>query len=350
MAGLEELTQAEDLKVVTEPEEDEETIADSDEEEPVQQRSLRRGKDRAIERKRKQDKERERKERAEIEKAKKPTKQAKQLDKILKKIESCKDKIKEYEAEIATLDDDLREADCPRTRVLGRDRFWNRYYWLERNAMPYAGLPTSSTADAGYANGRIWIQGPDDLERLGFIELAPAENDQYRRAFQMSVPERKILEEGPTNTYTARHWAYYDDPDEIDKLIAWLDIRGAREVKLRKELLSQRDKICHSMEKRKEYLNKPKDAGSESTEPATRLSTRTKTNVGPSRHRYMAWKNTTALHEIGHLHSEPARVPKKGVARASNKRKDAFEDEGRQTRALNRSGKPLTRQGVRYKF
>src|SRR5271168_4431874 len=80
-------------------------------------------------------------------------------------------KIDQAEDAIADVDNDLREADCPRTRVLGKDRFWNRYYWFERNAMPYEGLGESSTADAEYANGRLWVQGPDDIEREGFIDV-----------------------------------------------------------------------------------------------------------------------------------------------------------------------------------
>ena len=328
--------------------EDEDLIMASDDEEPVQQRSLRRANDRAAERKKKLEEDRERKERAELEKAKKPTKQARQLEKLRKKIDAVLENIKELEEEMATLDNDLREADCPRTRVLGKDRFWNRYYWFERNAMPYAGLPDSSTAHAGYANGCLWVQGPDDMERQGFIELSDAENSQYRAAFNMSVPERKMIEEGETHTFTAQQWGYYDDPDQLDKLIAWLDVRGVREIKLRKELQGQRDKISIHMEKRKEYLAKSDNKRSESAEPVTRVSTRTKTYIDPTGHRCMDWTNSTAIRELGHLHSEPAKGPKKGIARSSKKRPSEAEDEGRQTRASNRSGKPSSRLGGRY--
>lgn len=342
------LEEMEDLNM-DDPEEDEDVVMESEEEEePIQLRSLRRANDRAAERKRKLEEDRERKERAEVEKAKKPTKQAKQLEKVMRKIEDEIEKIKEYEDEIATLDNDLREADCPRTRVLGIDRFWNRYYWFERNAMPYAGLPTSSTANAGYANGRIWVQGPDDMERIGFIELTEADNVAYRAAFQMTVPERKMVEEGQTHTFTARQWAYYDDADQLDKLIAWLDIRGKRELKLRKELQAQREKIAIHMQKRVEYLTQHESKRAESVERATRVSTRMKTYIDPSGHRCIDWKNTTAIEELGHIHSEQR--PKRGVARVTGKKAAVVEDEGRQTRASNRSGKPLTRQGGRYNF
>lgn len=342
-----------DSKLYPETEEDgepdgaEDEPMESEDEEPHQGRSLRRANDRALQRKRRLEEEKERKAKAIAEKAKKPSKQAKQLDKVLKKVEGVKARIREYEDEVNTIENDLREADCPRTRVLGKDRFWNRYYWMERNAMPYAGLPTSSTAGAGYANGCVWVQGPDDMERQGFIELSETENMQYRRAFHMGVPERKMLEEGSTHVFTARQWGYYDDPDQLDKLIGWLDSRGTREIKLRKELQAQREKISTHMLKRKEYLSS-EDKKSESGEPMTRISTRNRNYVDPTGYRCLKWKNSTALLDLGHLHSEPKPPSyKKQSAKAAKK---PNEEEGRQTRATNRNGKVLTRQGTRYQF
>lgn len=347
-ADLEELAE---LKMEVDDDEaaDEDEVMDSEDEEPHQGRSLRRAHDRAQARKKRKEEEKERKEKALAEKAKKPSKQEKQYEKVLKKIEEVKEKIKEHEEEVQTLQNDLRENDCPRTRVLGMDRFWNRYYWLERNAMPYAGLPDSSTADAEYANGCIWVQGPDDLERQGFIELSEAENAQYRRAFQMTVPERKMFEEGDTHVFTARQWGYYDNPDHLDKLIGWLDVRGVREVKLRKALSADRETISFHMKKRQEYLH-GEDRKSETNEPATRVSTRTKTYIDPCGHRFLKWRNNTAINEIGHLHCEPRSTPtrkKRGVAET---KKPLIEEEPRQTRATNRQGKVPTRQGSRYNF
>ena len=350
-----EVIEAEDSRMDTandETEPDEDVNMDTeDDEDPHQGRSLRRGTDRAIERKRKMDAEKDRKAKEKAEKAKKPSKEVRQLDKINKKIDKLQDQIREFEEEVSVIENDLREADCPRTRVLGKDRFWNRYYWMERNAMPYAGLPDSSTASAGYANGRIWVQGPDDIERVGFIELSDQENDQYRRAFQMSVPERKILEEGNTHVFTANEWGYYDDPESLDYLIGWLDPRGEREMKLRKELQHQREKITTYMENRKEYLAcDDKDKDGDAIEPVKRVSTRTKTYVDSAGHRCTKWRNLTALNELGHLHSEP-KPPSYGRTKKGKKESNQLvEDEGRVTRATNRQGKTLARQGTRYTF
>ncbi|KKZ67638.1 hypothetical protein EMCG_06698 [[Emmonsia] crescens] len=339
--------------------EDSEAAGDTDDEDPHPGRALRRGADRAAERKRRQEEERERKERA----AKVP-KGSKQYQRVLKKIEEEKAKVQSYEEQIAVLDNDLREADCPRTRVLGKDRFWNRYYWFERNAMPYEGLMTSSTASANYANGRLWVQGPDEMEREGFIDLPDEENQKYIQRFQMTVRQRKELEEGPTGVSNALEWGYYDDPESLDQLISWLDSRGVREVKLRKELQLYRNSIAKYMRNRAEYIAKNADEKkrAESEEEAlaaapTRMSTRTKSSGEEDlsgRYRCLKWKNGTALRENGHLHVEPGRPTKKAKRAATATTTVAVADEARERekegKATNRQGKPLTRQGTRYQF
>ncbi|KAL3473994.1 ATP-utilizing chromatin assembly and remodelling N-terminal-domain-containing protein [Aspergillus californicus] len=298
------------------------------------QRSLRGGLDRAMERKRKLDYERDRKEQL----AKQP-KGSKQYQKVLKKIEEQKAAVKTHEEKIADIDDDLREADCPRTRCLGKDRFCNRYWWFERNGMPYEGLPTSSTAEAKYANGRLWVQGPDEMERLGFIDIAEDLKRQYTKQFHISPIERKKHEEGPTRLARAHEWGYYDEPEAIEKLLDWLDSRGERETKLRKELLLQRDNIVKYMQVRREYLERTDDDSEDL--PTKRVTTRNKTYVADDKHRCLNWKNTLALTENGHLHMEAAR-PAKRARRAAEEPKAA--------KATNRQGKPLTRQGARYSF
>lgn len=284
---------------------------ESDEDEKAR-RSRRRGGDRAAERQRKRE-ELERKKEAEL--AAKAPKQSKQFLKVLKDIQKKEDFVKKCEDEIAIIDNDLREADCGRTRVLGKDRFWNRYYWFERNGMPYGGLPNSSTANAGYANGCIWVQGPDDMEREGYIDLASPYQDEYKAKFNMTVPQRKKMEEGRTSVYNAWQWGYYSQPSEVDSLLNWLDPRGFNEVKLRKEMLLYKDKIVGNMENRTQYLGSREETTTEEVdkkEDAKRMSTRTKShhNLEPPHFRCLEWTNTMAIDEIGHLHSEPPPLPK----------------------------------------
>lgn len=291
----------------------EDDTADS-EEEGAPRRNIRRANDRAAERQRKRKQEKERKEKAE---AAKVPKQSKQFIKVLKDITKKEGFIKKCEDEIAVIDNDLREADCGRTRVLGKDRFWNRYYWFERNGMPYGGLPDSSTAAAEYANGCIWVQGPDDLEREGYIDTDPEYQAEYKAKFDMTVPERKKLEEGATSVYNARQWGYYSEPEQVDELLKWLDPRGFNELRLRKELVAFRDKIVQNMENRKKYLAsaeaEEREEKKEKRRDSKRMSTRGRHHEPtpePTNYRCLSWENTTAMEELGHLHSEPPPPPR----------------------------------------
>ncbi|KAF2100749.1 hypothetical protein NA57DRAFT_9993, partial [Rhizodiscina lignyota] len=282
---------------------------DPEDEEEVSTRALRRGQ----ERKRKRDENSARREKEKKEKAdaKNPKMSAK-MKKIIRDIEKKKEKIKECEDKIAEYDNDLREANCQRTKLLGKDRFSNRYWWFEKNGMPFSGMPDSSTAHYGYANGRIWVQGPDDMEREGFLELNDDEMAGYKNAFGFTIQERRDAEEGPTQLQTAREWGYLDDPEVVDQLIGWLDERGKREKDLRKEMQIWKDTIMTYMSRLREHLDEVETKKAEGEEQATRVSTRTKTyvDVDASKWQCLAWRNEKALAELGHLHSEQPRPRK----------------------------------------
>ncbi|KAG6015221.1 hypothetical protein E4U43_005586 [Claviceps pusilla] len=269
--------------------------------------------------------------------------QQKHYNKILKEIQKKEDIIKKCEEEVAVIENDLREADCPRTRVLGKDRFWNRYYWFERNGMPYGGLPTSSTASAEYANGCIWVQGPDDMEREGYIDGPPEAQMEYKAKFHMSVSERKAKEENGTSLFTARQWGYISEPEDVIALIKWLDPRGFNELKLRKELTNYKDRIVKHMQNRKTYLSGVGgdsgggDEANKDEQTTKRISSRIrdKTPETPS-YRCLRWENTMALDELGYLHSNPPPPPR---ARKQTKKREA------QSEAAGRSSAKSRRRG-----
>jgi hypothetical protein len=247
------------------------------------------------------------------------------VNKVLREMEKKEEIIKNCEDEVATIENDLREADCPRTRVLGKDRFWNRYYWFERNGMPYAGLPDSSTAAAGYANGRLWIQGPDELEREGYIDMPPELQNEYKAKFKMTVRERKNKEEDGTSIDSATQWGYLADVESLDGLIKWLDPRGFNELRLRKELVNYRDKIAEHMEKRQEYLrsHEEREANSRREErKRTSSRIRERTPEAPN-YRCLQWENTMAMEELGHLHGDPPPPPR---LRKQTKKREAMAD------------------------
>ncbi|KID64924.1 DDT domain-containing protein, partial [Metarhizium hybridum] len=263
--------------------------------------------------------------------------QQKQYNKILKEIQKKEDIIKECEDEVAVIENDLREADCPRTRVLGKDRFWNRYYWFERNGMPYGGLPTSSTAAAEYANGCIWVQGPDDMERKGYIDGHPDLQDEYKAKFRMTVSERKTREENGTSVFTARQWGYISEPEDLHALIKWLDPRGFNELKLRKELVNYKEKIAKHMENRKKYLAGEEDKDKKDEAVTKRSSSRIRDKTPePPTYRCLQWENTMALEELGHIHSDPPPPPR---ARKQTKKREA------QTEVAGRGAAKSRRRG-----
>jgi hypothetical protein len=244
------------------------------------------------------------------------TKKQKEWEKLLDSIEKKKDELKECEANINELDDDLRETLVHRSKVLGKDRFLNKYYWFEHNGMPFGGVPNSSTAEYGYANGRIWVQGPDAHELQPNLEEAAIAEDRQR--FGFDIPQRKAREEGETHLTTSTEWAYYDDPEDIDKLLAWLDERGVRERALRKELQVFRDRIAEYMLIMKKHISEAEKIEEEDEEETTtRISTRNKTYVEKetTKDRCLLWTNSIMRDEYGYNHSEEYEPPKKVKAK-----------------------------------
>nr|POF06003.1 imitation switch two complex protein 1 [Quercus suber] len=321
-------------------------MSDADEGIPTAGRSLRRGNYRK--RKREEDAARVEKEKAEkAAAAKVQNKQSKEFKKVLNDIEDMKKKLVDLEAKMSECDSDLREANVQRTRLLGQDRFCNRYYWYERNGQPYGGLPTSSTASNGYANGRIWIQGPDKHEIEGFIG-GPEDEKEYKSKHHISIPERRRLEEGPLMLRDATEWAFYDDTTRLDNLIGWLDERGIREKKLRKELCEWRDTIAQYMEAVKLFKEQEAARRLESNEePATRISTRHRTyeDQGAARSSCLRWTNSMALEEQDHIHSR-APPPRRG----QKKHRVTVPQQRGIATVVNRQGKPLGRMlGVMVK-
>ncbi len=312
--------------------------SDADDDAPSKGRSLRRHNDR----KRKRDEEMQRaaEEKKKAELAKQQPKQSKEFKKLLVDIDELKARVAEHEANISECDSDLREANVQRTKVLGKDRFCNRYYWFERNGQPFGGLARSNTSVYGYANGRIWVQGPDEMEREGFIDRTPEDQKAYEKTFGLTVPDRRKLEEGKTFLRSANEWGFYDDPVRLDNLISWLDDRGEREKKLRRELWDWRDTIVQYMEVHKKFKDDEAAKKVEADEEqVSRISTRHKTHeeLSASRERCLKWTNGMAFEKFGHVHSEPAK-PKMKIKAVTRQKGVAV--------ILNRHGKPVTRQGV----
>lgn len=201
-------------------------------------------------------------------------------------ITKIKRSVQRTEDKINRIDEEFRESDAQRLRKLGQDRFYNEYYFLESCGMPVFGLPNCSTSHANYATGKIFVQGPS--------EYALAELSQ-RDDGVVDTAQRRMDEEGETSLKTGA-WGYYDDADQVNALLDWLNPKGKRESKLRTAIELRGEIVAQSMEHRAAYLS-----GEQSV--PERRATRNYDPEMAERPRFQVWKNTIARKKFGHPHS-----------------------------------------------
>lgn len=264
-------------------------------------------------------------------------------EEILANITAKKAEITACENEVNYVDGKLRENSCHRTRCLGVDRYCNRYWWFERNGMPFLGHEDSSTAEHGYMNGRLWIQGPGALEREGFFDVSDEDATTFRSWAGMTPTERRQTEGDRAVLDDDTQWAYYSTPDEIRALIAWMDDRGNREKRLQKELQKWASEIFSTMRGREEYYQDLNELRRQSSEEPIGVATRKKLHSSREKlkHPCLAWSNSEATRQLGLLHSEgQGRNKMRGIARP--KGQSGFF-------AVNQpAGKRETRRGTKY--
>ncbi|KAK7548147.1 ATP-utilizing chromatin assembly and remodelling N-terminal-domain-containing protein [Phyllosticta citricarpa] len=240
---------------------------------------------------------------------------------LLSEIEKTAAAIKACENEIKKYDEELRENQCQQLRPLGSDRFCNQYWWLERWGMPLGGLPTSSTAEYNYVSGRLWIQGPPELSKD--LIQPPAEEEQKMKAERgFTMKERRNEEEGPIQLDNPDQWGYYDNPEDVQKLLEWLDDRGSRELKLKKELTNWQDQIVEYMVNWKTHMADMEAQKAAEGDEDKRIQTRQKATHAEndaSRYWCLRWENSYAVDELGHLHSEEP--PKKNNKKTKGKKR-----------------------------
>ncbi|KAK8159211.1 putative chromatin remodeling complex protein [Phyllosticta citrichinensis] len=236
-----------------------------------------------------------------------------EIEKTAAAIKACEDEIKKY-------DEELRENQCQQLRPLGSDRFCNQYWWLERWGMPLGGLPTSSTAEYNYVSGRLWIQGPPELSK-DLIEPPPEEEEKSRLERGVTMAQRREEEEGRVRLSNPDQWGYYDNPEDVQKLLEWLDDRGSRELKLKKELTAWQDQIVEYMVNWRAHMEDMEAQKLAEGDEDKRIKTRQKATHAEndaSRYWCLRWENSYAVDELGHLHSEEP--PKKNKKTKGKKR------------------------------
>lgn len=186
---------------------------------------------------------------------------------------------------LAKVEEEFRESDSQRLRKLGQDRFYSNYWFLESTGMPVHGMPNCSTSHAGYATGRIFVQGTTqaDLEELQ-IRSKLHDYDYLRR---------RTAEEGSTSLSPGM-WGYYDDADQVNALLDWLNPKGIRESKLKTAIEQRGEIIAQSMENREKYLT-------DQSLPERRSSRKHETKA--MSRSPLNWKNLMARKTLGTIHS-----------------------------------------------
>lgn len=265
------------------------------------------------------------------------------------------EKVKELREAKKTVEAKLTEMDCQRVRLLGKDRFHNRYWWFENNGLPNLHFVREEEEDEEaeaeandledekdevqeetYLMGKLWVQGPtamdvlvnlkidDDkanqimsnlkpdqtevkseetkcveesieepndsgdngqpLKPMNFRDLPRSfisEAQQFDVQFgtdtitinnstqiidsvggipndvdvtELLTMQRKFIEEAPEPLVSGTQWRYFDQTEDIERLVKWLNPWGKRESQLRKEVIRVKEAMITSITARRKAL------------------------------------------------------------------------------------------------
>lgn len=123
-----------------------------------------------------------------------------------------------------------------RTRHMGRDRFFNRYWWLDGMGI---GTLVNASGGTAYGTGRVFVQGPSEFDLL-----------VIRGKGEGVVAARQKEEDGPGGTLAPGEWGVYTEAQEIEELVAWFNPKGHRELALKNALSKWMDHITSGIKRR----------------------------------------------------------------------------------------------------
>lgn len=186
-----------------------------------------------------------------------------------------------------------------RVKPLGRDRFYNRVWWFD-------GMGAASLIGSGgtvqYGTGRIFVQGASEFDR----EIVDRREE--------NVDERRAVEEGPEGMLGANEWGVFNDLEEVQEFVAWLNPKGVRELNLKNQFTKWWNHIAPGMRRRaavrssslafmfalkwpltQRPLRRIQDLNANAKIPEARRSTRKRGDVELLREPYMQWANRKAV-------------------------------------------------------
>ncbi|KAH9835634.1 chromatin remodeling complex protein [Rhodofomes roseus] len=161
-----------------------------------------------------------------------------------------------------------------RVKPLGKDRFYNRIWWFD-------GMGAASLVGSGgtiqYGTGRVFVQGPSQFD----IDILQRRDGD--------ITARRKMEEGEEGMLGVGEWAVFNDLEELDEFIAWLNPKGVRELALKNAFSKWWSHLAPGMRRRSA------DLAAKVVQPEARRSMRTKHAGDISREPYMQWTNKKAV-------------------------------------------------------
>ncbi|KAF0468964.1 ddt domain protein [Gigaspora margarita] len=166
------------------------------------------------------------------------------------------------------IEKDKRKYALPRILPLGRDRFYNKYYYTDC---------IGAAVGEKYGTGRIFVETPStyDLQIM-------TEKEEQRFNKRRKVEEASFNSDSDNQT----RWGYYEEISQVEELRQWFNTKGIRELTLSNELTARYQDISLSMNKRQQ------DMAVSYSSQEVRRSRRTQATLATlSAQPYMKWTN-----------------------------------------------------------
>ncbi|CAO3595365.1 unnamed protein product [Absidia cylindrospora] len=192
------------------------------------------------------------------------------------------------------VDRDMRKYSTLRFKPLGRDRFYNRYYYLDNIGGGHS-----------HGSGKLFVQSPSIADLSMIMSDSAVESDSTTSlcghggglSFMCQLMEHQglsdkamVLEKEINRMVGSDHlewWESFDDPDILNDLLAWLNPKGVREYVLKRELQKHLPGLVAGMKKHLSERQTP-------TVEVIRRSTRTKTTPQYSAGSWFSYTNKLA--------------------------------------------------------
>ena len=127
---------------------------------------------------------------------------------------------------------------CIRVKPMGKDRFHNRIWWFDGLG---SGTLVASGGGTVWSTGRVFIQGPSELDR-DLLDRREVEDGD--------VKKRRLEEQGVDGMLDVNEWAAYSEPEQVEELVAWLNTKGIRENALKNNMTKWMSHITPGVRKR----------------------------------------------------------------------------------------------------